>query len=85
MTPVFNDPCISPPLRPVRPDAAVLVAAADDAYVSTESVTQLHQYWPGSELRLLPGGHVSAFLVHQEHFRQAMRDALQRLRRGPEP
>jgi len=69
--------------RPVRPDAAILVAAADDAYVSPESVLQLQQYWPGSELRLVPGGHVSAFILHQEHFRQAMRDALHRLRTKP--
>jgi hypothetical protein len=43
--------------RPRRPDAAVIVAAESDAYVSTESVRALHAHWPGSELRLVSGGH----------------------------
>eukprot|EP00198_Chlamydomonas_reinhardtii_P012300 XP_001701637.1 predicted protein [Chlamydomonas reinhardtii] len=38
--------------KPRRTDAAVIVAARDDAYVSRESVQQLHQYWAGSELRM---------------------------------
>jgi predicted alpha/beta hydrolase family esterase len=45
------------PARPRRPDAAIIVAAEDDAYVCTESVRQLHRYWEGSELRLVSGGH----------------------------
>jgi predicted alpha/beta hydrolase family esterase len=65
--------------RPQRPDAAVIVAAESDAYVSTDSVRQLHAYWPGSELRLVSGGHVSAFLLHQPAFRRAVLDSLQRL------
>lgn len=69
--------------RPRRPDAAVIVAAESDAYVSTESVRQLHRYWEGSELRLVSGGHVSAFLLHQSSFRQAVLDSLQRLGTRP--
>jgi hypothetical protein len=72
-------PCPSPLSRPQRPDAAVIVAAESDAYVSTDSVRQLHAYWEGSELRLVSGGHVSAFLLHQPTFRQAVLDSLQRL------
>lgn len=64
---------------PQRPDAAVLVAAADDAYVSTESVELVHKYWEGSEMRVVPGGHVSAFLMHQPAFRRAMLDSVSRL------
>ncbi len=41
------------------------MAARDDAYVAPRSVRQLHAYWEGSELRLVSGGHVSAFLMHQ--------------------
>ena len=37
--------------RPQCPQAAILVAATDDAYVSCESVMELHQHWPGSEVR----------------------------------
>jgi hypothetical protein len=46
-------------------------------------VSQAH--WPGSELRLVPGGHVSAFLLHQDAFRQALRDSLARVAAPPPP
>lgn len=46
---------------PRRPDAAVIVAAESDAYVSTDSVRALHAYWAGSELRLVSGGHGALF------------------------
>ena len=65
--------------RPRRPDAAVIVAAKDDAYVSVESVEAVHRYWEGSELRLVKGGHVSGFLMQQPQFRQAISDSLKRL------
>lgn len=58
-----------------------MVAARDDAYVSRESVQQLHRYWGGSELRMVSGGHVSAFVMHQEAFRGAIRDSLRRVAR----
>ncbi|GLI69895.1 hypothetical protein VaNZ11_014551 [Volvox africanus] len=68
---------------PKRTDAAIIVAAQDDAYVSSESVQQLHRYWQGSELRMVTGGHVSSFLMHQEAFREAIRDSLARVARPP--
>ncbi len=64
---------------PKRPDAAVLVGATDDAYVSLDSVSELHSYWPGSEMWRVPGGHVSSFLLHQDTFRAAIRESLARL------
>lgn len=67
------------PLRPRRPDAAVMVAARDDAYVSVESVEAVHRYWAGSEMRMVPGGHVSGFLMQQPAFRKAVADSLKRL------
>ncbi|WIA15788.1 hypothetical protein OEZ85_002401 [Tetradesmus obliquus] len=107
---------------PVRPDAAVLVAARHDGYVDMASVQALQahwpgselrlvarlpvrpwqqarcaatvsyrcwaaptEHWPGSELRLVDGGHVSAFLLHQEAFRAALRDSLARLEAGAPP
>lgn len=36
---------------PLRPDAAVFVAATSDLYVSRESVARAQAHWPGSELR----------------------------------
>ncbi|KAG2499676.1 hypothetical protein HYH03_002611 [Edaphochlamys debaryana] len=69
--------------KPRRTDAAVIVAARDDAYVSRESVDQLHSYYSGSELRMVSGGHVSAFLMHQDAFRSAIRDSMVRVARPP--
>ena len=39
--------------RPKRPDAAVIVGAYNDAYVSQKSVRELAQHWPGSQVRPL--------------------------------
>ena len=36
--------------RPKRPDAAVIVGAYNDAYVSQKSVRELAQHWPGSQV-----------------------------------
>ena len=64
---------------PRRPDAAVLVGATDDAYIGKESVTDMHNFLPGSELRWVPGGHVSSFFLHHGIFRKAIQDALMRI------
>jgi hypothetical protein len=68
---------------PRRPDAAILVAATEDAYVSPQSVLDLHKHLPGSEIRWIPGGHVSSFLMHQPTFRNAIVDSLDRLNITP--
>lgn len=77
--PPHHHPPPAAPHRPQRPDAAVMVAAVDDAYVSLESVQAVHQYWSGSELRLVSGGHVSGFLLQQPEFRRAVVDSLAKL------
>lgn len=64
---------------PRRPDAAVLVAATEDAYVSPQSVLEMHKHLPGSEIRWVPGGHVSSFLLHQPTFRAAIKDSIAKL------
>lgn len=61
---------------PKRPDASIIVAATEDAYVSRESVLEMHEYLPGSELRWVPGGHVSSFVLHQREFRRAIEDSI---------
>lgn len=76
----YTDVCRYP--LPQRPDAAVFVAAANDAYVSMRSVLEMHSYWKGSGLRVVSGGHVSAFLMHQDAFRGAMLESLARLKRA---
>ena len=65
--------------RPRCTKAAVLVGATQDAYVSPQSVLELAEHWPGSEVRWVKGGHVSAFLLQQNAFRQAISDSVSRL------
>ncbi|KAK2077217.1 hypothetical protein QBZ16_004851 [Prototheca wickerhamii] len=65
--------------QPRCPRAAVLVGATGDAYIDPGEVLQLHAFLQGSELRWVPGGHVSSFVLHQEAFRKAIVDAFGRL------
>ena len=65
--------------KPAVPSAAVLVAASDDAYIGKTSVREWEAAWPGAELRWVPGGHVSAYLMQAATFRRAITDALERL------
>ena len=67
--------------QPRCPRAAVLVGATGDAYIDPDEVLQLHAFLQGSELRWVPGGHVSSFVLHQEAFRKAIVDAFDRLDR----
>jgi hypothetical protein len=63
--------------------AATLVGDCDAVVVAAAAVGLLSQeHWPGSELRTVNGGHVSAFLMHQDAFRGALRDSLARLEAG---
>ena len=54
---------------PVDTSLVIIVAAESDAYIPRDNVTSLHELWPGSELRLLDSGHISAFLFKQDVFR----------------
>lgn len=65
---------------PRQPEAAVLVGALEDAYVARDSILDLAAHWPGSEVRWVPGGHVSAFVLQQQAFRDAITDSLDRLK-----
>jgi predicted alpha/beta hydrolase family esterase len=65
--------------KPRRADAAVIVGAEQDAYVSPASVLELQQHLEGSEVRWVPGGHVLSFLVHHSAFRAAIVDSLAKL------
>ncbi|MEW5310100.1 MAG: hypothetical protein WDW38_001930 [Sanguina aurantia] len=65
---------------PQRQDAIVLVAAANDAYVSQQSVASLKQHYPNATLRFVPGGHVSAFLTQKPAFRTAIVESINRVR-----
>ncbi|KAF6158670.1 hypothetical protein GIB67_040184 [Kingdonia uniflora] len=64
---------------PKSPEAVIFVGATDDGYIPKHSVLQFQKAWPGSEVRWVTGGHVSSFLLHNDEFRRAIVDALNRL------
>ncbi|KAK9123041.1 hypothetical protein Sjap_012643 [Stephania japonica] len=64
---------------PKNPNAVILVSATDDGYIPRHSVLELKKAWPGSEVRWVTGGHVSSFLLHNDEFRRAIVDGLNRL------
>ncbi|XP_042480294.1 protein ABHD18 [Macadamia integrifolia] len=64
---------------PKKPQAVIFVAATDDGYIPKHSVLELQKAWPGSEVRWVTGGHVSSFLLHNDAFRNAIVDGLDRL------
>lgn len=51
------------------PSLAICVTAIRDAYVPREGVKHLAEIWPGSEVRYIDAGHVTAFLFNQASFR----------------
>lgn len=64
---------------PVAANAAVIVGCSRDGYVAPSQVRALHDHWPGSELRWVRTGHVSALFTERRALRKAIRDALDRL------
>ncbi|KAK7378215.1 hypothetical protein VNO80_03653 [Phaseolus coccineus] len=64
---------------PKSPNAVIFVAATDDGYIPKHSVLELQKAWPGSEVRWVTGGHVSSFILHNDEFRRAIKDGLDRL------
>lgn len=64
---------------PKNPQAVIFVAATDDGYIPKHSVLELQRAWPGSEVRWVTGGHVSSFLLHNDAFRKAIVDGLNKV------
>jgi hypothetical protein len=64
---------------PLRTDAAVLVGNLRDGYVLGTEIQRLHDYWPGSELRWLQAGHVTAVIRGRSLLCRAVADATGRL------
>ena len=54
---------------PVDPELAIVINATHDGYVPRQSVQPLPDIWPGSEVRYVDGGHVSAILFNTNVFR----------------
>ncbi|XP_078457093.1 protein ABHD18 isoform X1 [Lampetra fluviatilis] len=63
---------------PVDPSLIIVVQATQDAYIPRAGVRDLHEIWPGCEVRYLDGGHISTYLFSQSQFRQAIYDAFSR-------
>ncbi|MDB9787140.1 alpha/beta hydrolase family protein [Bacteriovoracaceae bacterium] len=64
---------------PEKVKAAIITGARNDQVISPQTVLDLHQYWKGSELRWLPGGHVSSIMFKGSNFRKAIFDSIERL------
>jgi hypothetical protein len=64
---------------PRRADAAVVVGCIRDGYILANEVKRLHKYWPGSALRWLPAGHVTALMFFRGALRDAVADAITKL------
>lgn len=58
--------------------AAVLVTAAEDGFVNSEEGRILQAHWPGSELRVLPGGHATMWYLRKPVLADAIADTFDR-------
>jgi hypothetical protein len=63
--------------KPVDGKLSIIVAASHDGYVPRNNIIPLNELWPGSELRLLDCGHVTAILFNTRFFQQAIIDSLE--------
>lgn len=66
----------------VLQDASSKHTPACAAHMKAHCRMQAH-HWPGSELRWVAGGHVSAFVLQQPAFRRAITDSLERVAAPP--
>ncbi|XP_071520706.1 protein ABHD18 isoform X2 [Panulirus ornatus] len=64
---------------PVDPSLVIIVAAENDGYMPRDGIIPLTEIWPGSELRTLRTGHVTAYLFNHRVFRQAITDSFDRV------
>lgn len=64
---------------PMRADAAVLVGGTRDGYVLGSEIQRLHEHWPGSSLRWIRAGHISALLTCKRALCDAIADGVARL------
>jgi len=55
--------------KPVDTSLVIVVVAKSDAYVPRNSVKGVDELWPGTEVRYLDSGHISAYLLKQSVFR----------------
>jgi hypothetical protein len=58
---------------------AVLVRASLDGYIPPSAVEALYDHWPGSELRVIRGGHATAIWYRKDQLTDAIVDSFDRL------
>jgi hypothetical protein len=58
---------------------AVIVGAKSDGYVPLQATIDLHEHWPGSELRLIRGGHATLIWFGKDVLVDAIVDSFDRL------
>jgi hypothetical protein len=58
---------------------AIIVRAASDGYIPASATQELVDHWPGSELRVLRGGHASLVWFRKDQLTTAIVDAFDRL------
>ena len=58
---------------------AVVVGARSDGYIPRQATTDLADHWPGSELRIHPGGHATLIWYHKRLLVDAIEDSFDRL------
>jgi dienelactone hydrolase len=64
---------------PHHAGSAVLVAARSDGYVPPVATLAIHEHWPGSCLRWVPGGHATLLWFHKTTLAWAIEASFERL------
>lgn len=57
---------------PVDPSMIISIVAESDAYIPRDNVTNLQDLWPGSRVKVIPGGHVLSVVNGRQAFRLVM-------------
>jgi hypothetical protein len=73
---IFKSGDVTDAARPRAPERAFLLGAKNDRVVPKTSITKIHQHWPGSKMRWIPGTHVTSILWHSRAFRRLIHDAM---------
>jgi len=68
--------CHAPPMRA---DAAIIAGCTRDGYVLRTEIQRLHAHWPGSTLRWIRAGHISALLTSRRALCDAIADSAAKL------
>ena len=54
---------------PLDPELIIIVSAENDEYIPVKGYLKLSKIWPGSQVRTLPRGHITGFIMGRKEFR----------------